>query len=257
MKLSGIVVTILLFISSFIFAEPLSPYFQGKKNNVQRQGITYTVILPPEKNSTDKRYYTVTEQGKNKLFESEQYMNNRYLLSDNKVYQLPDLTDVSDDTLVSILLLSSNARTMFDEQVENFTLPNYAGFVIEDKKVVNGYKCQVAYKVINEQKRFDEDDKKFIVQRILKVYITEKYGYPTRMERVIRSKYPKETNWTEAIQEQDTVNIVNFNTDISGKNLTLPKNAFVVNVSNPASLIMRKDIKQQQTLFETSEEEEE
>lgn len=256
MRLSGIVVTSLLFVSSFVFADPLPPYFQGKKNNVQRQGITYTVVLPPEKNTTDERYYTVTEQGKTKLFESEQYMNNKYLLIDDKVYQLPNLTEVSEDTLVSILLLSSDARTMFDEQIEKFTFPNYAGFIVENKEVVNGYNCQVAYKVINEQKKLDEDDKRFTVQRVLKVYIAEKYGYPTRMERVIRSKYPKETKWTEAVQEQDTVNIINFNMDISGKNLALPKNAFVVNVSNPASLNMRKDIKQQQNLFEASEKEE-
>ena len=250
MKLSGIIVTSLLFIVSFAFAEPLPPYFQGKKNNIQRQGITYTVILPPEFNGTDERIYTVTEQGKNKLFESDLYMNNKYILTDNKVYQIPDLTRVPEGALVSIAILSGDAREEFDEQTDKFKVPNYAGFVLESKETVNGFPCQVATKILNEERKLDDYEKKFTVQRVLIVYITEKYGYPTRMERIIRSKYPRETSWTEAIQEQDTVNIIDFNTDTSEKDLTLPKNAFVENIFKPGSIDKMRELKKVRNLPE-------
>lgn len=250
MKKLSIVFTSLMFISSLAVAEVLPPLFQAKRNNAQRQGITYTVILPPEYKDEDPVEYIVTEQGKDKLFESDQYGTNKYLLKDNKVYQIPDLTKVPEGALVSIAVLSGDARAAFDEKTDKFKVPNYAGFVMEKKETVNGFQCQVATKVIKEERKLDEYERKFTVQRILRVYITEKYGYPTRMERIIRSKYPRETNWTEAIQEQDTVNIINFNTETSWKNLTLPKNAFIENIFKPVSIDKRQELKKTRNLPE-------
>jgi hypothetical protein len=250
MKKLSIVFTSLMFISSLAFAEVLPPLFQAKRNNAQRQGITYTVVLPSEYKDEDPVEYIVTEQGKDKLIESAQYGTNKYLLKDSKVYQIPDLSKVPEGALVSIAVLSGDARTAFDEKTDKFKVPNYAGFVMEKKETVNGFQCQVATKIITEERKLDEYERKFTVQRILRVYITEKYGYPTRMERIIRSKYPRETNWTEAIQEQDTVDIINFNTETSWKNLTLPKNAFIENIFKPVSIDKRQELKKTRNLPE-------
>lgn len=250
MRLLGIVITSLMLVSALSFAEVLPPLFQAKRNNTQRQGITYTVVVPSEYKDEEPIEYIVTEQGKDKLIESARYGTNKYLLKDNKVYQIPDLSKVPEGALVSIAVLSGEARESFDEKTDKFKVPNYAGFNIENKETVNGFQCQVATKVITEERKLDEYERKFTVQRILRVYITEKYGYPTRMERIIRSKYPKETNWTEAKQEQDTVNIINFNTETSWKNLTLPKNAFVENIFKPVSIDKRQELKKTRNLPE-------
>ena len=250
MKKLGIVFVSLMFISPLIFADVLPPSFQAKRNIIQRQGITYTVILPSEYEDEEPIEYVVTERGKDKLFESDKYGPNKYLLKDNKVYQIPDLTKVPEDALVSISVLTGDARAAFDEETEKFRVPNYAEFVAEKKETVNGFQCQVASKVIKEERKLDEYERRFTVQRVLRVYIVEKYGYPTRMERLIRSKYPRETNWTEALMEEDTVNIIDFNTGTTWKNLSLPKNSFIVNVTNPASIDKGRELKQTQNLPE-------
>ncbi|MBQ2219525.1 MAG: hypothetical protein II417_01865, partial [Elusimicrobia bacterium] len=63
MKKLSIVFTSLMFISSLAFAEVLPPLFQAKRNNAQRQGITYTVVLPSEYKDEEPVEYIVTEQG--------------------------------------------------------------------------------------------------------------------------------------------------------------------------------------------------
>ena len=74
MKKLGIVFVSLMFISPLIFADVLPPSFQAKRNIIQRQGITYTVILPSEYEDEEPIEYVVTERGKDKLFESDKYV---------------------------------------------------------------------------------------------------------------------------------------------------------------------------------------
>ena len=232
MKISSFIISSLMLLTSFVYAANLAPYLQVKKNSTKNTGITYTAVLPGEYEGDAPREFIITERGDNKLLESKEYTNNKYLLCDNKIYQVPELPESLKDMVLSVVVLSGDEKESMDEEFGKFKIPDYKEFSALNKETVNGYQCQVAEKVLDEKKMFDESNTQFTVQRVLKVYIIEKYGYPTRIERITRSKYAKETKWTSAVQEEDTINFVDFDTDISKKMLSLPKNAFVVDPTN-------------------------
>lgn len=234
-KLSAVLATLICTVSIVYSAADVSTYLQVKKNSMQEQGITYTVILPGEYESDSKRKFTISERGNSKLFESEEYGGNKYLVCDNKMYQLPDLPESSKVTLLSAIVLPEDAKENIEYDFKTLENLNYKEFVLLNKGIANGYRCQALEKVVSEKKMLDEYNKPFTVQRVLKFYVTELYGYPTRIEHIIRSKYKKETDWNSAVQKENTVNIINFSNDISKKMLTLPKNTFVINSSNMSS----------------------
>ena len=256
MKKLSIAFTILIFAASVVCAADVATYLQVKKNSMQEQGITYTILLPGEYENSEPRKFIISERGNNKLFESKEYAGNKYLLCDNKMYQLPDLPESSKVTLVSAIALPEDAKSDIEDEFKNFENLDYKEMLLLNRGIANGYQCQVAEKVIDEKKMLDEDNKQFTVQRVLKFYIAERYGYPTRVEQVIRSKYKRETEWKSAVQKKETINIVDFSNNISKKTLSLPKNTFVINSSNMSSF-NANEIKQQylQQLKEQYDEE--
>lgn len=244
MKKLGIAFATLICAVSVVCAADVATYLQVKKNSMQEQGITYTVIFPSDYEGGDKRKFTISERGNSKLFESEEYGGNKYLLSDNKMYQLPVLPESSKVTLLSATVLPEDAKDDIEEDFKSFLDLNYKELELLNRGIANGYQCQVAEKVVSEKKMLDEYNKPFTVQRVLKFYIAEQYGYPTRVEHVIRSKYKRETEWKSAVQKKETVDIIDFSNNISKKMLTLPKNTFIINSSNMSSF-NENEIKQQ------------
>ena len=235
MKKISIAFASLMFMVSFVSAADVATYLQVKKNSMQEQGITYTVILPGEYEGADKRKFIISERGDSKLFESEEYGGNKYLFCDKKMYQLPVLPESSRGTLLSAIVLPEDAKENIEYDFKDLENLNYKEFVLLNKGIANGYRCQALEKVVSEKKMLDEYNKPFTVQRVLKFYIAEQYGYPTRIEHIIRSKYKRETEWKSAVQKKETVNIVNFSNNISNKMLSLPKNTFIINSSNMSS----------------------
>ena len=64
----------------------------------------------------------------------------------------------------------------------------------------------------------------------MKVYVIEKYGYPTKIEFIYTSKDMKGKVLHNEVQ--DTIDFVKFNTNISDKIISLPKNAMVMDPLN-------------------------
>ena len=230
MKKLNLLVFTLLFTASFVYADIVSD-LQAKKNNTQKAGISYTVVVPGDYDGADSKEYVMTEKGSSKLLEyKENYIEYMYLISDNKLYQIPALLKTEKKSPIPVTVLTDDAKTSIEEEMVKFKIPDYKDFKVIGKATVNGYQCQVLQKVVSSREVQEDKDYKFVAQDSIKVYVIEKNGYPTKIENIFTSKDMKGKVLHNEIN--DTINFVKFNTNISDKILSLPKNAMVVDPLN-------------------------
>lgn len=230
MKKLNLLVLTLLFTTSFVYADVVSD-LQTKKNNIQKAGISYTVAVPGDYDGANPKEYVMTEKGSSKLFEyKENHIEYMYLISDNKLYQIPALLKTEKESPVPVTVLTDDAKTSIEEEMVKFKIPDYKDFKVIGKATVNGYQCQVLQKVVSSREIQEDKDYKFVAQDSIKVYVIEKNGYPAKIENIFTSKDMKGKVLHNEIN--DTINFVKFNTNISDKILSLPKNAMVVDPLN-------------------------
>ncbi|MBO7431476.1 MAG: hypothetical protein J6U02_01085 [Elusimicrobia bacterium] len=220
----------LMFVSSLVYADVISD-LQTKKNNTQKAGISYTVVVPGEEAGVSSKEYIITEKGNAKLFEiSENEQQNMILDSDNKLYQIPNILKTEKKSPIPVIVLSGDAKSGINEKMEKFKIPDYKDFKIAGKSTANGYQCQVLQKIISSREIAEDKNDKFVAQNLMKVYVVEKYGYPTKIEFISTSKDMKGKilhNNTDSY-----IDFIKFNTNISDKILSLPKNAMVIDPLN-------------------------
>ena len=230
MKMSNLLFLTLLFVTSVAYADIISD-LQIKKNNAQKAGISYTVVVPGEDEGDSKKEYIITEKGNTKLFEAPEFeQQNMILDSDNKLYQIPNLLKTEKQSPIPVIVLSGDAKSGIDEKMKQFKIPDYKNFKVIGKSTTNGYQCQVLQKIISDQEIAEDKNDKFIAQDSMKVYVIEKYGYPTKIEFIHTSKDMKGKVLHNEVG--DKIDFVKFNTNISDKILSLPKNAMVIDPLN-------------------------
>ena len=224
----------LLFVSSLVYSD-INSDLQIKKDNTQKAGISYTVVVSGDSNGDSPKEYTITEKGNAKLFEAQAYeQEHMILVSDNKMYQIPAILKTERQLPLPVIVLSGDARSGFDKEMEKFKVPDYKDFKVAGKETANGYQCQVLTKVLSSEQREDEYGGKYLTQDSMKVYVTEKYGYPTKIESVFTSKDMKGNVIHNEVSS--TIDYVKFNTNISDKIISLPKNAMVMDLLNQKTI---------------------
>ena len=236
--------TCILLANSFLYSNTVIGNLQNKKNNFNKQGITYSVSIENEQNSTSIIKCILTEKDKNKFFETlTSYTKTNYLLCDDKLYQVqvstsftaaPKLLLREDKSyqiqgnpnlysLKFILCPEEMKKNILDEYY--YEIPDYADCIVGDKITVNGYSCQILTKTITETIKNEQN---FTTrQNITKMYITERYGYPTKIEYLYKNSYSNSADYDEGFSRA-TVNFTNFNTDVTNKLLELPENPFII-----------------------------
>lgn len=230
MKKLNLLVLTLLFTTSFVYADVISN-LQTKKNNTQKAGISYTVVVPVEDEGDSPKEYTITEKGNSKLFEAPEFeQQNMILDSDNKLYQIPNILKTEKQSPIPVIVLSGDAKSGIDEKMKQFKIPEYKNFKVTGKSTTNGYQCQVLQKIISSQEIAEDKNDKFVAQSSMKVYVIEKYGYPTKIEFISTSKDMKGKILHNSVDSY--IDFVKFNTNISDKILSLPKNATVIDPLN-------------------------
>ena len=230
MKVSKLLVLTLLFVTSVTYADIVSD-LQAKKNNTQKTGISYTVVISGNHDGEAPKEYVLTEKGSSTLFEyKENYIQQMYLISDNKLYQIPDILKTEKQSPIPVTILTDDAKTNIEEEMVKFKIPNYADFKVAGKTTVNGYQCQVLQKIVSNREVQEDKNDKFVAQDSIKVYVIEKYGYPTKIENLFTSKDMKGKVLHNEVQ--DTIDFVKFTTNISDKIISLPKNAMVIDPLN-------------------------
>ena len=233
MKVSSLLVLTILFVTSVVYADIVSD-LQIKKNNIQKTGISYTVVVPGEDEGESSKEYTITEKGNAKLFEAPEFeQQNMILDSDNKLYQIPSILKTEKQSPIPVMVLSGDAKSGIDEKMKQFKIPDYKNFKVVGKSTTNGYQCQVLQKVISSQEIAEDKNDKFIAQDSIKVYVIEKYGYPTKIEFIYTSKDMKGKVLHNRVDSY--IDFVKFNTNISDKILSLPKNAMVIDPLNKST----------------------
>jgi hypothetical protein len=240
MKLANLFIVSLLFVASIAYCDTIS-VLQTKKNNTQKNGITYTITFPGEYEGAEPIEYTISEKGKNKLFESKDYAFSKYLLCDDKLYQVPGLIEEFDkNTPVQVTLLNTEKNDTIDVNNKHFKIPDYTNSKILKKATTNGYQCQILQKVLSSKDTENEKGETIKEQNLLKIYVIEKYGYPTKIEYVSISKDAKGKELSKEITK--TINFTKFNTNTADKMLSLPDNVIII---DPAKHISSdtKDIK--------------
>ena len=241
MKALNLFVAGLLFISSVAYSDIIGD-LKIKKNNTQKQGITYTVT---ENDKQDEKI-VITEKGNNKLVKNFDMYGYSYLFENGKAYIIPDQWQQSGANVPLMITLCPNA-TELNKNFDKYKIPDYSGFKVIKRETVDGNACQVLQKVISTTKSADEYNNPFTIQQMMKIYVTEKYGYPAKIEFYSRSKYDTEKDYTDS-EIDPVIYFTEFNTDLSDKLLTLPKNAYVLDSTNPNSFDANKLLKFQQQL---------
>lgn len=230
MKLSNLFFVTLLFISSIAYCDTIS-VLQAKKNTTQKNGITYTVTFPGEYEGAEQIEYTISEKGSNKLFESKDYAFSKYLLCNDKLYQVPSLIEEFDkNTPIQVTLLNADRNDTIDVNNKNFKIPDYTNLKVLKKATTNGYPCQVLQKVLSSEDSENEKGEKIKTQNLLKIYVIEKYGYPTKIEYVSTTKDSKGKEISNEITK--AINFTKFSTNLSGKMLSLPEKVLVIDPIN-------------------------
>ena len=220
----------LMFVSFLVYADVISD-LQTKKNNTQKAGVSYTIVIPGEKEGDSPREFVMTEKGNNKLFEyNADNAEMLYLLSDNKLYQIPGLLKTEKKSPVPVIVLTDDAKSSIEETTDKFKFPDYKDFKVVGKSNTNGYQCQVLQKVVSSREIQEDKNDKFVSQELLKIYVVEKYGYPTKIEQIYISKDMKGKELHKEVS--GTIDFIKFTTNISDKILSLPKNAMVVDPLN-------------------------
>ena len=215
-----------LFVNSFLYADTIIENFRNKRNSLNRQGVTYSVSVSDEDNATTTEKCIVTEKGKNKFFEiSNSYTKTIYLLCDDKLYQIPFPQEKSRLYSFKVILFPEEIKKNILKQYD-YEIPDYSGCIAGDKATVNGYDCRIVTKIITETIKQNEQD--FTTrQNITRMYIAERYGYPTRIEYLYKNSYSNSADRDEGFSKA-TVNFTNFNTDLTNKLTELPENALVI-----------------------------
>ena len=253
MKLLNLLVLSFLFVSSFAYSDIISD-LKTKKNNTQKQGITYSVVL----NNNKEEKAIITEKGNNKLVKYYDMYNFSYLFENGKVYSVPDQWQQFDKNSPIMITLISSVKEM-DKDFEKYEIPNYSEYKVVRKETVNGYPCQVLHKIISSEDLEDEMGATFNKQEISRIYVNEKNGYPVKIITFVRSKYKNEKNYTDH-DDKDSLNaemvLSDFSTNLSGKMLTLPKNAYIIDPSNPSSVDPKALLQLQKQLDDDYNEEE-
>jgi len=214
-----------LFTNSFLHADYTIEDFQNKKNALNKQGITYSVSVDDEDSAISIEKYIVAEKGKNKFFEiSNSYTKIIYLLCGDKLYQIPLSQEMPRLYSLKVILFPGEIKNDILKQY-NYEIPDYSDCIAGDKVIVNGYNCQIITKIITET--IKQNEQNFITrQNITRMYVTERYGYPTKIEYLYKNSYSNSTDCDEGFSKA-TVNFTNFNTDLTNKLTELPENAFV------------------------------
>ena len=206
-------------------------HLEAKKNNTQKTGVSYAVVVPGDYEGVDSKQYIMTEKGSNKLFEySENYVDEMYLISDNKLYQIPALLKTEKKSPIPVTVLTDDAKTGIEEEMVKFKIPDYKGFKIVGKSTTNGYQCQVLQKVVSSKEIQEDKNDKFVAQDSMKIYVIEKNGYPTKIENISISKDMKGKVLHDEVT--GTIDFVKFTTNISDKIISLPKNAMIIDPLN-------------------------
>ena len=108
------------------------------------------------------------------------------------------------------------------------------------KATTNGYQCQILQKVLSSKDTENEKGETIKEQKLLKIYVIEKYGYPTKIEYVSISKDAKGKELSKEITK--TINFTKFNTNTADKMLSLPDNALVIDPVNRDNINTTDDI---------------
>lgn len=236
MKLLNLVIVSLFLVSSVAYSDIVSD-LKVKKNNSQKQGITYSVVL----NGHQGEKVIITEKGNNKLVKQYDMYTFSYLFENGKVYSVPDQWQQTDKNspLMITVIPNEKAKDLFEE----YKIPDYSGYKAVRKETVNGYPCQVLQKVVSSKDMEDEMGNTFNSQEISRIYVNEKNGYPVKVITYVRSKYKTEKDYTDYDDKESLdaeMLLSDFSTNLSGKMLTLPKNAYVVDPTNPGSVDTNK-----------------
>ena len=236
MKLLNLVIVSLFVVSSVAYSDIVSD-LKVKKNNSQKQGITYSVVL----NGHQGEKAIITEKGNNKLVKQYDMYTFSYLFENGKVYSVPDQWQQTDKNSPLMITVIPNEKTK--DLFEEYKIPDYSGYKAVRKETVNGYPCQVLQKVVSSKDMEDEMGNTFNTQEISRIYVNEKNGYPVKVITYVRSKYKTEKDYTD-YDDKESLNaemlLSDFSTNLSGKMLTLPKNAYIVDPTNPGSVDANK-----------------
>jgi len=215
-----------LFANSFLYADNIIENLQTKRNTLNTQGITYSVSVDNEDNGTSTGKCVITEKGKNKFFEIVYSLQKTmYLLCDDgQLYQIYTLQDPSVFYSLKAVILPEEIKKDILEQY-NYEIPDYSDCIAGDNVTVNGYTCQIITKILT--KTIKENEQNFITrQNITRMYVSERYGYPTRIEYLYKNSYSNSPDCDEGFSKA-TVNFINFTTDLTNKLTELPEKAFV------------------------------
>jgi len=237
MKKLNLVIVSLFVISSVAYSDVISD-LTAKKNNTQKQGITYNVVI----NGREYDKMEITEKGNNKLVKRDDMYTYSYLFENGKIYSIPDQWQQTEKNSPLMITVIPDAEA-FKEDLEECKIPDYSEYKAVRKETVNGYPCQVLQKVVSSKDMEDEMGNVFNRQEISRIYVNEKNGYPVKVITYVRSKYKNEKNYTDYDDKESLdaeMLLSDFSTDLSGKMLTLPKNAYVVDPANPGSVDTKK-----------------
>lgn len=239
MKILSTIVVSLLFVTSVAYCDVIS-VLQAKKENTQKNGITYSITLPGDYEGAEPVEYTISEKGNSKLFESKDYAFVKYLSCDNKLYQVPSLIEEFDkNTPIQVTLLSADRiKDTIDPNNEKFKVPDYSDCKALGKTKVNGYQCQILQKVISSKELEEDKNEKFITQDLLKIYVIEKYGYPAKIEYLFISKDMKGKVLHSEVT--NSIDFTKFSTNVSDKMLSLPDNVIIIDPAQHISSDTKK-----------------
>ena len=215
-----------LFVNSFLYADNIIENLQNKRNTLNTQGITYSVSVDNEDKGTSTEKCIITEKGKNKFFEKINSLQKiMYLLCDDgKLYQIYTLQEPSVFYSLKAVILPEEIKKDILKQYD-YEIPDYSECIVGDKVTVNGYNCQIITKIVT--KTIKENEQNFTTrQNITRMYVSERYGYPTRIEYLYKNSYSNSPDCDEGFSKA-TVNFIKFTTDLTNKLTELPEKAFV------------------------------
>lgn len=214
-----------VFINSSLYSYTIED-LQNKRKQLNTEGITYSVSVDNEDHAISEAKCIITEKGKNKFFEIfNPYTTVNYLLCDDKLYQIPFLTAGTHLYSLKVIIFPEEIKKNILKEY-NYEIPDYTDCTLGNDITVNGYQCKILIKAVTET--IKENEKNFTTrQDITRMYVTETYGYPTRIEYLYKNSYSNSTDCDEGFSKA-TVNFTNFNTDIANKTIELPENSFIV-----------------------------
>lgn len=256
MKKLSAIMAILFCISSLVCADIISD-LQAKKEKFHNQGISYVAEVYEDDETTITKYL-ITEKGNNKSFETVGQsfsMPGMLYCDDGKVYSVPPVESQDPHSPIMITIIP---QEQIGINPEKYKMPSYVGFVASKKETVNGYQCQLLVKIDKRTEKNTENGEKFAYYEYhtntTKIWVIEKYGYPTKIEQQYDLTYSNGGNsYTE---KKKPINFTNYSTDISKRTISLPKYAFIIDPKDPSSTDPKKLMELRMKIAEEEEEEE-